>query len=57
MILTLLIALSILGANPHWSDDTYRFTIADNHPTETATAVRIVQLAGCTVFEDLTARC
>jgi len=54
---TLFIVLSLLGANAHWSDDAYRFRIADQHPTQTARAVEIVQDLDCVVFEDLTATC
>lgn len=57
MILTILIALSILGANPRWSDDDYRFALADAHPTETRAAIAIVQALDCRVYEDLTATC
>lgn len=56
-MLTLALVLSILGANPHWSDDAYRFAIADQHPTATARAVSIVQSLDCVVYEDLTAKC
>lgn len=57
MLIALLIALSLIGHNPDWADDDYRFGIADQFPGSTRYAIALVQSTDCTLFEDLTTRC
>ena len=57
MLTAILIALSMLGNNPQWSDDDYRCAIADQHPDATNQAIAIVRSMDCIVYEDLTAEC